>query len=624
MDLRHISSRALIAEAGGDPWAINESLQTGRPAQIAALAQAFHDAGRCTAESAAAFEEARRRFEASWNRVNGVHPINDAAEVRHTMQSLGTQSLQLPKIGTDLEGVAAALAEAQRAAALVISTLEARLRDVDDLLGQALRLERDTGLVAADVSALDALIHALEQEAIDDVAGAVGRLRSERGSYSGSVDRSLTTLRTDGYDPAVLYPVDASGSRNPDASMQIPPPGSSAEEVNRWWRTLDPEQRSRLIADHPPELGNLNGVPVVARSAVNEAVMGDDLRRVEDVAARNGVSVDEVVRCPAVYGLTPLAITRYTNAWRTRQGLNASETALGEGTRSQLFLLKYQPEAFGGGGAAAIAVGNPDMAANTAVLVKGAGAGVREGTLAKTEGVRLYQESVRADGGKPTAVVTWVGYDAPDNWYDAGLREPDMARAGARALTADMNALAVTHSGPPTHLTVVGHSYGSTVVADAATYGMHADDAVLVGSPGTDLTHSAADFHLPPGGHLYVGAASGDAVTWSPGRVTGPGLIGLNFGGLGDDPAGDGYGSTRFKAEAPGNSANPFYDHTRYFDEGSESLFSIADVVSGHGDALQHDGMTARHRGEYGVGGWADPEVARPATTGHRHGGPTG
>ncbi|MCV7445793.1 hypothetical protein H7K33_26490 [Mycobacterium paraense] len=624
MDLRHISSRDLIAEAGGDPWALNASLQDGRPAQIAALAAAFHDAGRCTAESAAAFEEARRRFDASWNRVNGEHPINDLAEVRRTMQSLGAQSLQLPKIGADLEEVAATLAEAQRAAAHEISGLEARLRQVDDLLGQALGLENDTRLTAEDRSALDALIRALEQEAIDDTAAAVGRLRSERSSYARSLDNSLTTLRTDGYDPTVLYPLDGADAGHPEASVQIPPPGSSAEEVDRWWRTLNAEQRSRLIADHPAELGNLNGVPVAARSAVNQAVMGDDLGRVEDVAARNGASVDAVVGDPGRYGLSPLAIARYTNAWRTREGLNASEDALGQGPHPGLFLLKYQPEAFGGEGAAAIAVGNPDTAANTAVLVKGAGAGVREGTLAKTEGVRLYQESVRADGSKPAAVVTWVGYDAPDNWYDAGLREPDMARAGARALSADINGLAVTHSGPPTHLTVVGHSYGSTVVADAATYGMRADDAVLVGSPGTDLAHSAADFHLSPGGHLYVGAASGDAVTWSPGRVTGPGLIGLNFGGLGDDPAEDGYGSTRFKAEVPGSSANPFYDHTHYFDEESESLYSIADVVSGHGDALQHDGMTARHRGEYGVGGWADPEVARPATTGHRHGGPTG
>lgn len=619
MAFRYISTPHLIAEARGDPWAINDSLQAGRPAQISLLAQAFHDAGRCTAESAAAFDKARRRFEASWNGVNGEYPINDLAEVRRTTESLGAQSLQLPKIGVDLETVAAALAEAQRGGAAQISALEARLRQVDDLLGQALDLEKDSGLTAGDRSALDALIRALEQQAVDDTAAAVDRLRSERGGYSAQLQRSLTTLRTDGYDPTDLHTVDAPGPANLEEPLPIPSPGTSAEEINRWWKTLSLEQHDRLIAGHPPELGNLNGVPVVVRSRVNNAVMNDDLRRVEDLAARSGVSIDGVLADPGKYGLTSGAITRYTNAFRTEQGLKASATA------AEVFLLKYQPEAFGGEGAAAIAVGNPDIAANTAVLVKGAGTSVLDGTLAQAEGVNLYRESASAEWGKRTAVVTWIGYDAPDGWYDPGLREPDMARTGARMLAADVNAFVATHEGAPAHTTVIGHSYGSTVVADAATsYGMRANDVVLVGSPGTDRAHSAADFHLPAGGHLYVGAASGDAVTWSPARVTGPGLIGLSFGGLGDDPAVDGYGSTRFKAEVPGNSMNPVSDHLRYFDNGSESLFSIGDVVSGHGDALQRDGMTARHRGEYGLGGWVDPEVARTATTGHRHRAPTG
>ena len=114
MQLRYISIPALIAEAGGDPWAINQRLQAGRPAQVSDLAHAFHDAGRCATESSNAFDEARRRFEASWNRESGDHPINDSAEVQRVTKSLGTQSLQLPKIGVDLEKIAAALAEAQK------------------------------------------------------------------------------------------------------------------------------------------------------------------------------------------------------------------------------------------------------------------------------------------------------------------------------------------------------------------------------------------------------------------------------------------------------------------------------------------------------------------------------
>jgi hypothetical protein len=48
VQLKHTSIPHLIAEAGGDPWAINKSLQNGRPAQISDLAQAFHNAGQST------------------------------------------------------------------------------------------------------------------------------------------------------------------------------------------------------------------------------------------------------------------------------------------------------------------------------------------------------------------------------------------------------------------------------------------------------------------------------------------------------------------------------------------------------------------------------------------------
>jgi len=73
----------------------------------------------------------------------------------------------------------------------------------------------------------------------------------------------------------------------------------------------------------------------------------------------------------------------------------------------------------------------------------------------------------------------------------------------------------MTHNSvTPEHITVIGHSYGATTVADAFAHsGMHANDAVLLGCPGTDLAHSAADFHLD-GGHVYVGSASTDPISW--------------------------------------------------------------------------------------------------------------
>jgi Hydrolase N-terminal helical domain len=78
--LRYISPGALIAFAGGDPWKVNGTLQSGRPAQISALAQAFHDAGRSTAEAESAFRQARDRFERSWTREDRENPVNGSAE----------------------------------------------------------------------------------------------------------------------------------------------------------------------------------------------------------------------------------------------------------------------------------------------------------------------------------------------------------------------------------------------------------------------------------------------------------------------------------------------------------------------------------------------------------------
>lgn len=59
-----------------------------------------------------------------------------------------------------------------------------------------------------------------------------------------------------------------------------------------------------------------------------------------------------------------------------------------------------------------------------------------------------------------------------------------LARTGGAALAQDVNGLWATHLGDGRHVTVLGHSYGSTTVADAfALGGMHANDAVLLGCP---------------------------------------------------------------------------------------------------------------------------------------------
>lgn len=191
MQLQHIKLALLIDAAGGDPWQVNNTLQSGKPAVVDELARAFHDAGACTAESSAAFAQARQRFQAAWNRENGEHPINDSAEVQRATTTLHLQQTQPSAIGTDLENIAAALAQAQKSAAAKINALEIQLQDIDNRIGIYQRANLDTS--------------ELEQVAIDDTAGILHQIEKLRGDYAATLQASTTKLLSHGYDPAPLH-----------------------------------------------------------------------------------------------------------------------------------------------------------------------------------------------------------------------------------------------------------------------------------------------------------------------------------------------------------------------------------------------------------------------------------
>lgn len=651
MQLRYIRVPALIAFAGGDPWAINRSLQAGSPLQISNLANAFHAAGRSTAEAHTTFAQARSRFDAAWNHQDGDHPINASAEVQRVTKALGAQSVQLPKIGADLENIAASLAEAQKTAAGQIGTLEAQLKGLDDMIAEAVEIENThPELSAADRDALNAYITSLEDDAIRDTKAALGQLRATRDTYSNTLQKALGTLRTDGYDPAAIQALDAPESPvKPDEPVQIPPPNTKPEDVKKWWNSLSQAQRDRLIAQHPKELGNLSGIDAIPRDAVNQAVMNDDITRVEAAARQHGLSPENLSKDargnldndlftnPAKYGLTATDVTRYRNAVKTRDGLEYDRAHNTDGSRP-VMLWAYDPEAFNGWGKAAIAIGNPDYARNTAVIVPGTGSSVYQGWMSgHDDAINLYDQALAADPEHHyTSVIAWMGYEAPHGFQDVqGVSTPGLARSGGDLLAADVNGLSVTHNSlTPEHITVIGHSYGSTTVADAFAHShMQANDAVLLGCPGTDLAHSAEDFNLK-GGHVYVGAASTDPVSWL-GEGTGMpeewlkqklnqhGIPVPLDAGLGRDPAGDGYGSIRFHAEVMGSQDIDRHDHSHYYDMGSESMRGLTDIASGHSGQLQQDGLIADgrrqpHIGPFrvpGIPAFIDPEHDRPRPT---------
>jgi pimeloyl-ACP methyl ester carboxylesterase len=163
----------------------------------------------------------------------------------------------------------------------------------------------------------------------------------------------------------------------------------------------------------------------------------------------------------------------------------------------------------------------------------------------------------------------------------AGVSNEGLATQGGANLSQFVDGLRATHEGERGNLSVIGHSYGSTTAAHAASDGgLDADSLTLLGSPGAGHNApTAEDLGMPPG-RVYVGSADNDPVTWLGDRDSSL--------GLGADPSQEGYGATRIEVD----NGEDFHldslsqgldNHTSYFDPEAnpESLANVGAIVSG-------------------------------------------
>ncbi|OBI14530.1 hypothetical protein A5714_13560 [Mycobacterium sp. E2462] len=293
MQLKYLSIAELIAGAGGDPWEINRTLQAGQPGQISGLANAFHAAGRHTAEADAAFDQARKRFDAAWNHQNGNSPINDADEVQRTAKALGAQSEQLPKIGADLEKIAADLADAQKSGAAEIAALEHKLEVLDRIIGAATEDLKHTDLTPDDRHALEALIRAAKADAVDDTRDALDRLRATRDNYTKSLHQAQKSLADDGYDPERVLGFDGHAPETPEQARQdvtdaLAGDKGAAARVNGVLHSVSPEQvagKTPLTSEQAAVLSQLqaqeHGMSMDALTAAEQR-LGDEKGMIGD------------------------------------------------------------------------------------------------------------------------------------------------------------------------------------------------------------------------------------------------------------------------------------------------------------------------------------------------------
>ena len=179
--------------------------------------------------------------------------------------------------------------------------------------------------------------------------------------------------------------------------------------------------------------------------------------------------------------------------------------------------------------------------------------------------------------GDGLAVVAWLGYDTP---RVSQVASTQLALTGADRLTSFIGSLRIT--APHADVTVVGHSYGTLVAAEAARHGMVADRLIFVGSPGVEAARAT---DLLPAGQVWAARARDDPIQavfateeisrWMLGGPVGLlTLRKLRVDRFGPDPTGRSFGARRFSVAGS-------QGHSDYFRPGSTSVRNITRIVTG-------------------------------------------
>jgi pimeloyl-ACP methyl ester carboxylesterase len=229
-------------------------------------------------------------------------------------------------------------------------------------------------------------------------------------------------------------------------------------------------------------------------------------------------------------------------------------------------------------GQAIVAVGNPDHAQNVATYVPGTFAGL-DGIGTDIHRADVMGQAAQSFNRVPTSVITWVGYDAPQSIVPDATSTSfaDHAEPGLRRFQDGIDA---AHGAGPMNTTVVGHSYGTTVVGQTARdLGLPANNLVMVASPGVGVQH-ASDLHLDGmpqnqvGQHIYSTKAATDPIP-AASNFDNPALDSVDL--LGPDPTTGWFGGQRFES----NSTNPLTSHSDYWNAGSSSLREMGRIIAG-------------------------------------------
>ncbi|WP_341231623.1 alpha/beta hydrolase [Nocardioides salarius] len=483
------------------------------------------------------------------------------------------------RAGDEHDAMATTLRRVARAVAAYADDLRAHQATADDLLARKRDLDADRAGLIADINAItDATPQDIEvmRGRAADLRLAYRHLVEDHTDLQRAVRENEQRLRQAFEAGTSLRDALSATGGASDTAVEAmgrdgaPGSGASPSEVQRWWAGLSEAQQQAALAAYPSLLGQADGLPAGVRDEANRLLLDDDLATLASQRDDGTLSAEEE--------------RRLENAEQTRDALadvdEFEDPITGEQPGGRLWL--YDPGAFDGDGRVAVAVGDLDTADDVAVSVPGITTEARDAVTGVSHAMNLY-EATRFNGdGSSVATMFWLGYDTPEGPIDLDTITRGRAEDGGERLADAIDGLRASRPGDDAHLTVIGHSYGSTTTSYAATdHALGADDVALIGSPGAGPADTADDFSVGEG-NVWVGRNSRDAVTFfgDEGWLHTP-------GGLGIDPSSEDFDARRFEAESTERGGvRSFEDHSRYYDHDSESLYNLGRIVDGQHDAV--------------------------------------
>ena len=411
----------------------------------------------------------------------------------------------------------------------------------------------------------------------------------------------------------------------------------SPEERAKFWSEQSYEQKQYLADRYPELIGNADGVEAWARDRANRINLREQKLKTEKLiqhleAAQHHPSSANL---PGSYFDSNGYYDPATNAKLARAKTDLAAYNKIEATlANHITLEEYQHGKQGDPVSlltlqddgrrvkAAVAQGDVDHAKHVATFVPGIATTV-EGSL--EDYVRQtgnLRQAAAAQGNMPlkdVATVAWLGYDAPgeakfENLGD--ITSTKLARAGSDRLAGFLTGMQASreYGAGDAHMTLVGHSYGSTTSGMAATKVKPGviDDLVMFGSPGMG-TYDSNKLHVDEGHRWVSGVPNGDSVQGlGQFKFFGIGGLGKNpmdadssFTHLSDDATGYkdykpnetssdlgtylkavGKRALRWMIGSRDTKLDPiplpsFKNHDVYLEQGTETLQDIGRVVAG-------------------------------------------